>query len=62
MFKVTKGLAQDIFSKVFNTRNKLNYNLRHTSHFDVPLLNPCTMELKGSHVGDPKFGIYYPMR
>ena len=25
--------------KVFNTRNKLNYNLRHASYFGVPLIN-----------------------
>ena len=39
MFKVTKGLAPVNFSNVFNTRNKLNYNLRHVSHFDVPIVN-----------------------
>lgn len=36
MLKVTKSLAQDIFSNVFNIRNRLNYNLLHASHVDVP--------------------------
>ena len=39
MFQVTKGLVQDNFKNVFNTRNKLNYNVRHASKFDVPQLN-----------------------
>lgn len=28
-----------IFVSVFDTRNKLNYNLHHVSHSDVPLIN-----------------------
>ena len=40
MFKKTKGFALDIFSNAFITRNKLNYNMYHASHFDVPLVNP----------------------
>ena len=39
MFKVTKDLVPDIFPSVFNTRNKLHYNLRHASRFDMPLVN-----------------------
>ena len=39
MFKITKGLAQDIISNAFNTTNKLHYNLRHALHFYVPVIN-----------------------
>ena len=39
MLIVTKGLAPDTFRVFFNTRNKLNYNMCHALHFDVPLVN-----------------------
>ena len=39
MFQVTKDLVPDIFPSVFNSRNKLHYNLRHASRFDMPLVN-----------------------
>ena len=39
MFKITKGLVSLIFLNDFNKRNKLDYNLRHASHFNVPLVN-----------------------
>ena len=35
MFKVTKGLASDIFSSVFNTRKQTKVQLRHVSHFNT---------------------------
>ena len=54
MFKVTKGLALDIFSIVFNTRKKLNYNLCHASHFDVSLLNFVYKETESISFLGPK--------
>ena len=39
MFQVTKSLVQYNFSNVFDTRNKLNYNVRHALNFDVSQLN-----------------------
>ena len=38
MSNVTKVWPQTFFSSIFNTRNKLNYNLRHASYFHVPLV------------------------
>ena len=60
MFKVTKVLALDIFSNVFNTRNKLNYNLCHASHFDVLLVNSVYNGTESISFVAPKFSIYYP--
>ena len=39
MFNLTKIFTPDIFSNAFTAINKLNYNLRHVWHFDVPLVN-----------------------
>ena len=35
MFKVTKGITQDIFANIFNTRNKMNYNLSNFLDFTI---------------------------
>ena len=61
MFKVTKGLAPDIFPSVLNKINKLNYNLCHASHFDMLLVNSICNGTK-SILKDKKCGIYYPVR
>ena len=37
MFKVYNNIAPPIFTEIFNERNS-NYQLRHTSHFSVPLV------------------------
>lgn len=54
MFKVTKGLALDIFSIVFNTRKKLNYNLCHASHFEVPQASSVYKGTEGISFLGPK--------
>ena len=57
MFTITKDLVLDTSSSVFNTRYKPNYNLLHVSHFDVPLVNSFSKELKVSQLWKPKFEI-----
>ena len=57
MFTITKDLVPDTSSSVFNTRYKPNYNLLHVSHFDVPLVNSFSKELKVSQLWKPKFEI-----
>ena len=57
MFTITKDLVPEISSSVFNTRYKPNYNLLHVSHFDVPLVNSFSKELKVSQLWKPKFEI-----
>ena len=62
MFKVSKDLAPDIFLTAFSTRNKLNYNLCHASHFDVPLVYAVYNGTKSISFLGSKFGICYAMR
>lgn len=58
----TKGMEPDIFSSVFNTRMKLNYNQHHVSHFDVLLRKSIYNLTESISFWDSKFGICYQMK
>lgn len=46
IFKVSKGLAPNIFASIFETRNKMNCKLASFSNCSMPFLNSVYNELK----------------
>ena len=57
MYKVSKGLAPDIFTNIFKIRDNVSYDLRHLSDFEVPRVSSLyngteTMSYLGPKVWD----------
>ena len=39
MFKVSRGLSPEIANKLFQFRERIQYELRQRSHFQIPLVH-----------------------
>ena len=61
MYKGSKGLSPSFITGLFKNRNEHQFNLRHSSHFNILDVNSVYHGLKTFHSWVLKFGRFYQM-